>query len=89
LPDHGLVADLTLADVDEIQRFLLTTREDVLTWLPNPWEPGWKAEAADELRNAETGRAGRGVRDQSAPPMPPQACSCSQRSTASKRWRTR
>ena len=49
------MADLTTADVDAIKQFLLGTREDLLTWLPSgPWVPGWKSEAAAELRNVET-----------------------------------
>jgi hypothetical protein len=49
------MTDLTIADVEEIKRFLLVTREDILTWLPAAWEPGWKSEAATELRNTEIG----------------------------------
>ena len=49
------MTDLTIADVEEIKRFLLVTREDILTWLPPAWEPGWKSEAASELRNTEIG----------------------------------
>lgn len=52
------MTDLTLADVDDVKNYLLTTREDLLTWLPNPWQPAWRSEAADELRNAEAGPGG-------------------------------
>jgi hypothetical protein len=51
------MSDLTLTDVEEIQRYLITTRDDLLTWLPNPWQPAWKSEAAKELLNTETGPA--------------------------------
>jgi hypothetical protein len=58
LADRRRVSDLTIADVEEIKRFLSVTRTDMLTWLPSPWEPGWKSEAASELSNAETGPGG-------------------------------
>ena len=52
------MADLTIADVEGINRFLFVTREDVLMWLPAPWTASWKSEAAAELGNSEIGAGG-------------------------------
>jgi hypothetical protein len=47
--------DLTVGDVEEMKRFLLVTRDDILRWLPAEWKPGWKSEAAEELGNKLVG----------------------------------
>jgi hypothetical protein len=52
------VGDLTAADVVAIQHYLRATREDIMTWLPREWVPGWKSAAADELLNREVGDGG-------------------------------
>jgi hypothetical protein len=54
----GTMADLTIADVAEIKSYLSRTCEEAMRWLPGTgWEPGWKSEAASEVRNREQ-RAG-------------------------------
>lgn len=52
------MADLTISDVEEIQRYLATTRDDLFSWLPADWAPAWKSEAAGELLNGEIGDGG-------------------------------
>ena len=52
------MADLTFADVEEIQRYLATTRDDILTWLPADLATAWKSDAAGELLNSELGDGG-------------------------------
>ena len=49
------MADLTVADVEEIDKYLTATREDIMTWLPSEWVPAWKSVAAAELLNRELG----------------------------------
>lgn len=57
--EHGCVAELTAADVDQIRQYLATAREDVLEWLPGlEWSPAWKSEAAGELANTKIRRDG-------------------------------
>jgi hypothetical protein len=53
------MADLTDADVPEMQRFLTDTCADLKRWLPEPeWRPGWQSEAAVERANQESGPSG-------------------------------
>lgn len=57
--DYWPVADLTPADVREMEQFLLDTCDDVRRWLPAPqWEPTWQSEAARECANTERGPGG-------------------------------
>ena len=52
------VADLTSADIEGIQEYLRTTREDIMTWLPPEWVPAWKSPASAEMSNREVGDGG-------------------------------
>jgi hypothetical protein len=59
MANHGIVTDLSSADVVEIKQFLTHVRYEVFRLLPGPlWEGTWLSEARGEIRNVEAGPAG-------------------------------